>query len=161
MQLIKSLGATLLLLAMLPLAAYAGDGKLTISDGWVRAVPPVSKNTAAYFTIHNGSPKDDTILHFVSDAAEVAELHTIVVESNGAKRMQKMPHATVRAGGELQLKPGGYHLMLIGLKQPLKDGDKVAVEIIFQHAGKQTLRLPVSMGEQETPEDQHHHHHHH
>ena len=161
MQIIRSFRASLLLLLVFPAMALAGDGKLTISDGWVRAVPPVSKNTAAYFSIHNGTKKDDTILHLESPAAEVTELHTIVVESNGAKRMQKMPHATVKAGAGLELKPGGYHLMLIGLKAPLKEGDKVPVEIIFQHAGKQVLSLPVSMGESAEQDDHQHHHHHH
>lgn len=148
----------LLMLCFAP-SAFAG-GKLTIDAGWVRAVPPVSKNTAAYFTIHNGSKKDEVLLHLASDAAETVELHTIVVEPNGAKRMQKVPHATIKAGSSLALTPGGYHLMLIGLKKPLKTGNKVSVELLFQHAGKINLSLPVKM-DQGGDNTSHHKHHHH
>lgn len=156
----QSLPALLMALLLLPLAGLAQAGKLTISEGWVRAVPPVSKNTAAYFTIRNGMKKDDTILHLSSPVAEHTELHTIIEEPNGAKRMQKVPHGSIKGGGELELKPGGYHLMLIGLNKALKEGDKVTVEIIFQNAGKQTVTLPVRMGAIEEPSSDHHHHHH-
>ena len=156
---IKTLTTVLLALLLFPVAVLAAGNKLTISEGWVRAVPPVSKNTAAYFTIHNGFKKDETILHLESPVAEHTELHTIIVEPNGAKRMQKVPHGAIKAGGELALKPGGYHLMLIGLKKPLKEGDKVSVDIIFQHAGKQTVTLPVKMGAPEEESSHHHHHH--
>ena len=146
------------MLSIWPLALMAG-GKLTIGEGWVRAVPPVSDNTAAYFTISNGTKQDDTVLHVSSAAAEHAELHTVIVEPDGARRMQKMPHVTVKAGSELELKPGGYHLMLIGLKKPLKEGDKVSIEMIFQRAGKQKIQLPVAMGGGQEAADHHHHHH--
>lgn len=148
------------IVCLCPAVVLAEGGKLTVSEGWVRAVPPVSKNTAAYFTIKNGSKKDEVLLHLSSDAAEHTELHTIIVEPNGAKRMQKVPHGTIKAGAELALKPGGYHVMLIGLKEPLKEGREVALELLFQHAGKVRLTLPVKMAGPDSKAGGHHHHHH-
>ncbi|MCG8668833.1 MAG: copper chaperone PCu(A)C [Pseudomonadales bacterium] len=141
------------------LSVFAQAGKLTAEGGWVRAVPPVSKNTAAYLTLKNGSKKDEVLLHLSSKAAKHTELHTIVVEPNGAKKMQKMPHATIKAGTELEMKPGGYHVMLIDLVKPLKEGDTVELEFIFQHAGKLSLSLPVKMSEDKAEGGHHHHHH--
>ena len=88
-------------------------GKLSVEEGWVRAVPPVSKNTAAYFILHNHSAKDDMLLHLESEAAKHTELHTIVEAPNGVKQMKKVHHASIKAGVSLELVPGGYHVMLI------------------------------------------------
>ncbi|PIE42124.1 MAG: hypothetical protein CSA49_00580 [Gammaproteobacteria bacterium] len=141
-------------------AVYAGQ-LIAEEGGWVRAVPPVSKNTAAYFTLNNQSHKKDTLLHLSSDAARHVEFHTIVVEPDGAKKMQKVPHATINPGNKLVMQPGGYHVMLIGLLKPLKEGDQVAVELIFNHAGKVQVTLPVKMASESTGDQMHRHRHHH
>lgn len=155
----KILWLSAMLLAMAGSPSWAG--KLSAEAGWVRAVPPVSKNTAAYFTLNNQSKKDDVLLHLSSDVAAHTELHTIIIEPNGAKKMQPVPHANVKSKQQLKMAPGGYHVMLIGLKKPLKEGDQVRVDMIFQQAGKLSVNLPVKMaGEAESGKDAHHHHHH-
>ena len=154
----KKLAGFGLLLMLITSTVVAGNNKISVENGWVRAVPPVSKNTAAYFTLTNSMKQDDVLLYLCSDVAEHTEFHTIIEEPNGAKRMQKMPHATIKAGQDLELKPGGYHVMLIGLKQPLKKTDQVTIELLFQRAGKIKVTLPVKMAE---PGDGDHHHHHH
>ncbi|MCG8316294.1 MAG: copper chaperone PCu(A)C [Pseudomonadales bacterium] len=155
----NALGLASLLFSSVVLAG----GKLIISDGWVREVPPVSKNTAAYFTLKNTMQKDDVLLYLTSDAAKHTEFHTIIVDPNGAKRMQKMPHYTLKANSEVALKPGGYHVMLIDLKKPLKVGEKVSLELVFQRAGKIKAELevkqPADTNDKSAVDHSHHHHH--
>ncbi len=130
---------------------------ISFEKGWVRAVPPVSKMTAAYLTLFNYRKQDDTLLHVSSPAAESVEIHNVVSRADGSKAMVPVPHLTLAGESCIQFKPGGYHIMLVGLKAPLKVGALVKLELVFQNAGKVVFELPVSsMGD----DDEHGHHHH-
>ena len=146
-----------------PLYAEKAVTALAIDGGWVRAVPPVSKMTAAYFTVTNPGDKADTLLYVLTSAAKTTEMHTIVTLASGAKEMQQVAHVSIKPKEKFEFKQGGYHLMLIGLEKPLKEGDQVAFDLIFQNAGKLRVSLPVRMGadhEESAGQDHHHHHHH-
>lgn len=145
-----------------PVYAEKSGLALAVEGGWVRAVPPVSKMTAAYFTVTNPSDKADTLLYVTTDAAKTSEMHTIVELASGAKEMQQVAHVSIKPKSKFEFKEGGYHVMLIGLEKPLKAGDQVAFDLVFQNAGKLRVMLPVQMGAGGASElsDSHEHHHH-
>ncbi len=142
-------------------AALAADykvGDLTISDPWSRALPPNAPAGAAYFTVTNQGQAQDRLVGAASDIAGKAELHTHV-KSGEMMRMQKADAVDIPAGGEVTFAPGGNHVMLIGLKRPLKDGEQFPLTLEFEKAGKVRVEVPVRADAQGGM--QHHDHAHH
>lgn len=142
-------------------AALAADykvGDLTISDPWSRALPPNAPAGAAYFTVTNQGQAQDRLVGAASDVAGKAELHTHV-KSGEMMRMQKVDAVDIPAGGEATFAPGGNHVMLIGLKRPLKDGEQFPLTLEFEKAGKVQVEVPVRADAQGNM--QHHDHAHH
>lgn len=126
-------------------------------EGWVRWVPPTSRNSAAYFTIENPSLANDFLVAASSPRARVAELHK-TVEVGLAKSMQPVKAIPVSGATRLELSPGGYHIMLIDLTAPLQEGEKIPMTLEFKRSGKIDVSFPVMMmygGDQN--EHQHHH----
>ena len=135
---------------------------LAVTDGWVRLVPPVSENSAAYFTLHNKSDQPLEILSASSEVARVVELHNVIHEG-GLMSMQKQDKVTVPAQKSLEFKPGSYHVMLIGLKQPLQENQ--AVTLTLHLAGGATTQVALTVKAEagkpaQGDADMHHHHHH-
>jgi copper(I)-binding protein len=119
--------------------AAAADGGLTVRDAVMRAVAPGVPNTAGYMTILNAGPKPDNLLSVSCACAGSVELH-LSHEMSGKAMMMPSGPVEIPAGGELRFVPGSYHLMIMGLKAPLKDGSTQAVVLKFEHAG--TLTTP-------------------
>jgi periplasmic copper chaperone A len=99
-------------------------------------------NGAVYVTIvnHGGSP--DALVRATTDAAKTVELHETVQEG-GVMKMRPLPRFEVPGGGRLEMKPGGYHLMLLGLNRDLKPGDTVRVTLTFDKAGPMPVEATV------------------
>ena len=93
-----------------------------IHDAWARAVPDSGTATAEYMTFVNGTARRIRITGFSSDAARAVELHRTSIDANGESRMTMTDSISIAPGDTLAMKPGGYHLMLIGTKQPLRPG---------------------------------------
>lgn len=111
-------------------------GKLTLSALHVRAPIGKVKNTAAYLTVTNPTGEADRLVSVSCACAGKAEMHDMST-TMGVMRMRKAPFGfEVPAGGELVLAPNGKHVMLMGLKQPLKDGERVDLVLEFAKAGK-------------------------
>jgi copper(I)-binding protein len=111
-------------------------GPLILSDLYVRAPIGEGKNTAAYLTATNPTGEPDRLVSVSCACAAEAELHDMSV-ANGVMRMRKAPFGfEVPSGGALVLAPGGKHIMLTGLKQTLKDGERVDLVLEFSKAGK-------------------------
>lgn len=115
--------------------AQSNASALRFEQPWVRATPAVG---AGYVSITNAGPADK-LLGASSDAASAVELHTHKMEG-GVARMRQVDDVALPTGQKVEFKPGGLHLMLMGLKQPLKDGDKLAITLRFEKAGA----VPVS-----------------
>lgn len=98
-------------------------------------------NGASYMMIQNGGAADK-LLKAESDVAETVELHT-VTDEGGMMQMRPVPSIDVPANSSVELKPGGYHVMLIGLKQELKPGDTVNLKLTFEKAGVMQVQAPV------------------
>jgi copper(I)-binding protein len=116
---------------------------LTIDKAWSLPLPPVSKNGAAYFSIKNHGPADK-LLSASSDIAEQVEMH-IIVHSEGQMKMQQLESVEVPMHGSVNFEPGGMHIMLVGLKEPLKEGNRYSLKLNFEKAGKVEVMIMVQM----------------
>jgi hypothetical protein len=107
--------------------------KIQVTDATARAT--TNDVSAVYFTVKNPGPADRLVKAAVdASVAQVAQLHTMVTEGATA-RMQQVDGIDVPAGGEVVLKPGGYHVMLMNVQKPLKEGDSVPVTLTFEKGG--------------------------
>jgi copper(I)-binding protein len=131
--------ALLLLLAVVATPVLA---QIKIENGWSRATPPGAKIAAGYLTIRNASKTPDKLVAAASPAAEKVETHVTVKEGD-IFRMREVKGYDIPAGGALELKPGGSHLMLVNVRAPLKEGDKVPLTLRFEHAGEVKTELTV------------------
>ncbi len=135
-------------LALLPVAAFAADPAPTIelSHVWARASASATGNSAAYVTLHNAGTTADTLIGAATDAAAKAEVHQSKME-NGVATMAPVPALEIAPGATVEMKPGSYHIMLLGLKAPLAAGQTIALTLSFEHAGAiQTTAKIESMG---------------
>ena len=115
---------------------------LTVKDGWARASTPGAKNSAAYVTIMNHGMKSDALISVVSDVSAKVELHSHKKDGR-VMRMRRILSVPVSAHSVAELKPGGDHIMLIGLKRQLKVGDYIMLTLRFQSGATQVLEVMV------------------
>ena len=120
---------------------HGGDG-IKIEQAWARATPGIVKTAAAYIAIRNAGKRTDRLVAVASDVAKRVEIHTHRNE-NGVMRMRRIHGLNVLAGDRVILKPGGTHLMLFGLHQPLKKGQTFQVILSFRTAGE--VKSPVKV----------------
>jgi len=117
-------------------------GTLTIGHAWARATVGTSRPGGAYFTITNKGAEADRLTGAESPVARRVELHRSGMEG-GVMRMTRIKAIEVPAGGKVALAPGGYHLMLLGLKRPLATGSKVPLTLVFEKAGPVAVEVAV------------------
>ena len=129
--------------------AGATQSGLQIMDVRARPVPMPGGNTAVFLTIVNHGDQPDRLVNAVSDAAGVVELHETVKDGD-VMRMVHMPEGfEILPGESIELKPGGKHVMLMGVTAPMAVGDAIQVELVFEKSDPVTLTVPVvemSMG---------------
>jgi copper(I)-binding protein len=122
-----------------PSAGNAPAG-LAISEPWVRAA--ATGNSAAYMLIRNGGTAADRLVKAESDVAAAVELHETKMEG-GMMKMAPVEGIAIPATGQVELKPGGLHIMLIGLKRELKAGESVKLTLHFEKAGAREVTAQV------------------
>jgi len=146
----------LVLAALLGLTATISlaGGTLTVKDPYVRAVPPGQQNSAAFMELVNGTGAQRALVGGASDAAEVVELHTHIMEGDMMK-MRRIERIELPAGETVTLAPGELHVMLIGLKRGLKPGDQVELTLSLDDGTAVKVQAPV----REVQAMEHHHHH--
>jgi periplasmic copper chaperone A len=145
-RLIEISVAVALTMAAVLFVAWAvwARGGINIADAWARPVIGQGKVTAAYMTITNAGESDDALLGATSPKAEKVELHQTKMGDGGVMQMRPVEGGIkVPAGDEVQLAPGGYHLMVMGLGEPLKEGDDLPLTLEFVRAGSIDLLVPV------------------
>jgi periplasmic copper chaperone A len=131
-----------LFLATVSIAACAHDvkhGNITIGHPFARATPAVVKNSAAYMVFDNKGTADK-LLSVTGDIAREIQIHTMITEA-GVMKMRELPSLDIPAGTKTELKPGGLHIMLIGLKDGLKEGTKFPLKLKFEKAGEVTVEV--------------------
>jgi|MudIll2142460700_1097286.scaffolds.fasta_scaffold01206_6 hypothetical protein len=122
-------------------AAGAADA-IHAMEPSVRMAPPGQDQTGAYVTLHNSDKRDHALVKAASPAARATELHT-VVDEGGMKKMRPVPKIDIAAGGQTRLQPGGPHIMLIGLTQPLREGASVPITLTFEDGSSKKISAPV------------------
>jgi periplasmic copper chaperone A len=134
---------TLGLLIATPSSAFTQGASIQVEQPWSRATPTGASTGAVYLTITNKSHDTDRLLGASSDVADKSQIHEMKVVNGTMKMREVSGGLPVPAGGSVVLKPGGYHVMLIGLKQPLKAGETIPLTLDFEKAGKVSITVPV------------------
>jgi periplasmic copper chaperone A len=130
-------------LAVPALAEEVKAGDLVITQAWSRATPGGAKVAGGYLTIENKGSTPDRLIGGSADVADKVQVHEMTM-NNGVMTMRPLDQGlTIEPGKTVKLTPGGYHLMLLDLKSPLKRGDKVPVTLEFEKAGKVKLSFDV------------------
>jgi hypothetical protein len=118
-------------------------GDLVITQPWSRATPGGAKIAGGYLTIENKGAAPDRLVGVAGDVAGKVEIHEMAM-NNGVMTMRPLDKGlAIEPGKTVKLAPGGYHLMLMDLKTPLKQGDKVPLTLEFEKGGKVALSLDV------------------
>jgi copper(I)-binding protein len=134
--------AIIVALALLtPLTAWA-QAQVAVQDPWSRATARLAAAGAVYFTISNGSGEPDRLTGASSPASDTAELHTHI-EEDGVLKMRPVEDVEIPAKGRVTFKPGGLHVMLLGLKAPLKEGKTVPLSLTFEKSGTIEIEAPI------------------
>lgn len=129
-----------------PLLAQAHEyeaGQIHIDHPWARAMPPSAPNAAAFFVLHNRGAAD-RLLGVSSPLAQKAELHEHV-HQNGLMKMQQVQAMDVPAGAEVKFAPMGYHVMLFGVRQQPRDGERFPLTLRFEQAGEVQVEVAVQL----------------
>ena len=117
-------------------------GDLHIGHPYALATPPGAKAGGAYLSIDNKGKAADKLLRASTARAGSVELHTMSMDGN-VMRMRMAPSIDVAPGATVKLAPGGLHVMLQDIKQPLKKGDKFPMTLVFERAGEVKVEIVV------------------
>ncbi len=135
----------------------SGESAIQLSHAWARRAPMLGPtasghghgqagggagNGAVYVLIENRGAEADALLAATSDASATVELHETHLEG-GVMRMHPLSRVDLPSGGRVEMKPGGHHLMLLGLTRDLHAGDVVTVRLRFEKAGERVIEAPV------------------
>lgn len=115
---------------------------MRVDDAWSRPTMPGMSMGVAYFTLTNGTDADDELIAASTPLAARVEMHETAMEE-GMARMRPLTEIVVPARGRVEVKPGGIHLMLVDLAQPLPEGSRVPMTLEFRNAGKVAVDLSV------------------
>jgi len=118
-------------------------GTIEIGNPWTRATPKGSAVAGAYMTISNKGTVADRLLGGSSPVAGQFEVHSMTMEQGVAKMRPVVGGLELKPGETLELKPGGFHVMLTGLKQPLEKGQRIKGTLEFEKAGKIEIEYSV------------------
>lgn len=124
------------------LAARAEDSGIRVDQVWARATPGGAKTGVMYLSVTNTGTAPDKLVGASTPVAAKAEVHESK-SANGVMQMRPVSTLTIAPGKTVVLQPDGYHLMLTGLKQPLKEGEHVPLTLVFEHAGKRQVTAEV------------------
>ena len=142
------IGVKRLLTLVAVLAVFAGacggSGDVEVSDVWARTSASMQNAGAVYMTISGGDDADRLVSASVaSSVAGTAEVHETVMDSEGVMKMQEVTGIEVPADGEVMLKPGSFHIMMMMLAEPLVTGEEFDVTLTFEKAGEVKVTAEV------------------
>ena len=131
-----------IVLSSAAIAQNASVGSIKIENAYTRATAPGQQVAGGFLKIENKGAADQLISASSPVAGEV-QLHEMAMEGNVMK-MRQVKDIAVPAGGSVELKPGGYHLMFLNLKGPFVAGETVPVKLKFAKAGELEVKFPVN-----------------
>ncbi len=132
----------LLLTALFLFAACQREGTLSVNSAWARP-GNAGGNSAAYFTINNPTSQPDLLLAVDCDIAAHAEIHMSRIKEDGTTEMRPQENVPVPTGGSVHFEPGGLHVMLVDLKQPIQPGEPFDLRLTFQNSGEMIVNVEV------------------
>lgn len=109
------------------------SGTIEFDSPWIRMVPSVSPNSAAYVSIHNGTDDSVTLTGISSQVADRIEIHNVDVDEAGTMSMFEIDSLVIDPDSTTMLEPGGAHIMIFGLKEPLNEGQMVTMLLSFDN----------------------------
>ncbi len=130
-------GLSLLLLAALP--AWA---QVTVEQPWSRATPPGAKIGVGFLRLKNAGAAAERVVGASTPAAARVEMH-VTTRDGDVMKMRQVESFEIPAGGSVELKPGGAHLMLMGLQRPLAQGERVPLTLKLESSGALQVELTV------------------
>ena len=142
----KRISLAALLAAALAGQALAADvavGNLVLGDPHARATPPNAPVSAGYMVIRNSGADADRLVGGSADFAGKVEIHEMAMDGGVMKMRPVEGGLEIPAGGEVVLKPGGYHVMFMQLGEQLKEGETVKGKLVFEKAGEVEVEFPV------------------
>lgn len=145
-----------LFFVFVPALAFAQEATVSVHDAW--APPSLSQPNGVGFLTLKAS-QDDALTGVASDCCAAVETHNMTME-NDVMRMRRVDEIALPAQHDVELKSGGYHLMLIGLKKPLEAGGNVPLTLTFKHAKPMQVVLDVKQRESATDRAHEHMGHH-
>jgi periplasmic copper chaperone A len=125
------------------ISAHAQESGIRVDQVWARATPGIVKTGVIYLSVTNTGTTPDRLVAVSTPVAKEAELHEMKM-ANGVMQMRPLKSLAIAPGKTLVLHPDGYHIMLLGLKAPLKEGEKVPLTLTFEHAGKREVTAAVA-----------------
>lgn len=128
--------------ALLMSASLTQAADLTINDAMARAVPPTAKISAAFMTLINNANTDLAVVSAESSVAEAVELHNNTM-TDGKMKMRQVNQIDLPAKQTTELKPGGLHVMLIGLNKALVEGETIDLTLNFSDGSSEALEIPI------------------
>ena len=133
--------------------------QVTVADPWVRGTVAQQRATGAFMKL--SSPAGARLVEVRSPVAGVVEIHEMSMDNN-VMRMRRVPVLELPAGKPVELKPGGYHVMLMDLKQPMKAGESVPITLVFEDkdSKRQTVEVNAQVRALNAPAGKMEHHHH-
>jgi copper(I)-binding protein len=143
----------LLLLLSVALPAWA---QVEIENPWSRATAPGAKVAAGYVVLHNRSSSPERLLGATTPAARKVETH-VTQRDGDIMRMREVKGYEIPAGGTLELKPGGAHLMFVDVRKPFSEGESIPVTLRFERSGEKKVDFRVGRGAAPAPAPAHKH----
>jgi copper(I)-binding protein len=122
--------------------ATAAQAEVTVTDPWIAEAPPTAMALAAFMRLENDAETPRRLTAAEAPGFERIELHRSI-EEDGGHRMRRQEMIEIPADGATSLAPGGYHIMLIGVAEPLVEGDTVPLTLVFADGERRTLEVPV------------------
>jgi copper(I)-binding protein len=129
----NSLRLSIVILFCFLISEPAFSSSLMIEGAFARASSGHGKNSAAYLSIHNHSPNDDYLIEAKTNVAAMTSIHNHI-NDKGIMKMRAVQQIAIPANDTIKLQPGGFHIMLMGLKKPLLEGDKFDLTLVFQES---------------------------
>lgn len=128
----------------LPVAAHDYTlGSLKIGHPWTRATPPTAPSGGGFLTVTNAGATADRLVSATAATAGQVQIHEMKMDGS-IMRMRELENGLeIPPGATVTLAPGGFHLMLMGLKEPFKEGTRIPVTLVFEKAGKIDVELMV------------------
>lgn len=129
--------------SLVAITMLALQAEVLLVDPYAKATPPNAKNSAAFMKIENKSNSDIELLAASSNISKVTEIHTHL-EENGMKKMIQIPSIKIPANSSVELKPGGLHIMFLGIQNQINENSNIDLNLTFSNGKTYKLnQIPV------------------